>query len=94
VYACGETKRKCPGPILSGRGIADPICVEGERACPPEDVGGAWGYAEYLQAIADSKHDQHEEMLQWRAPFEAEKFDANKATKAMRRGLLDWRQYE
>ena len=30
-----------------------PLCVEGERACPPEDCGGPWGYADYLAAIAD-----------------------------------------
>ncbi|MCO6457860.1 MAG: hypothetical protein J5I93_21350 [Pirellulaceae bacterium] len=23
-----------------------PVCLEGERACPPEDVGRIWGYAE------------------------------------------------
>ena len=29
-----------------------PLCLEGERACPPEDCGGPWGYADYLAAIA------------------------------------------
>ena len=28
-----------------------PRCVEGARACPPEDCGGAWGYADFLEAI-------------------------------------------
>lgn len=81
------------GCLRAEKGQRYPICVEGERACPPEDVGGVWGYAEYLDALADPKHEQHEEMLQWRGPFDAEKFDADKATKAMRRGLPDWRQY-
>jgi hypothetical protein len=26
-----------------------PLCVEGERACPPEDIGRPWGYADYLE---------------------------------------------
>ncbi|MBA3314911.1 MAG: plasmid pRiA4b ORF-3 family protein [Planctomycetaceae bacterium] len=62
-----------------------PLCVEGERACPQEDCGGPWGYAEYLAAIADPQHEQHQEMRQWRGPFDSEAFDAMKATKAMRR---------
>ena len=36
------------------------LCVEGERNCPPEDVGGVWGYAEYLESLADPKHERHE----------------------------------
>ena len=61
------------------------LCLEGERACPPEDCGGPWGYADYLAAIADPKHEQHEEMLEWRGPFDPEAFDAKKATKEMRK---------
>jgi len=62
-----------------------PLCLEGKRACPPEDCGGAWGYADYLAAIADPQHDQHEEMLEWRGPFDPEAFDAKTATKEMRK---------
>jgi hypothetical protein len=60
-----------------------PICLEGERACPPEDCGGPPGYADYLDAIADPQHEQHVELLEWRGPFDPEAFDAKKATKAM-----------
>ncbi len=35
-------------------------CVAGARACPPEDVGAVWGNAEFLEALADPKHEQHE----------------------------------
>src|SRR5439155_3932843 len=38
-----------------------PNCLEGARACPPEDVGGAWGYREYAEAIADPHHERHQE---------------------------------
>ena len=62
-----------------------PICLEGERACPPEDVGGPWGYAEYLLAISDRKHELHEDYMEWRGPFDAESFDAKKATRKMRK---------
>jgi hypothetical protein len=64
-----------------------PQCVEGQRACPPEDCGGPWGYAEYLAAIADPQHERHEELLRWRGPFDPGAFDANKATREMRKAL-------
>ena len=47
------------------KGINYPKCVKGKRACPPEDCGGIWGYEEFLEAIKDSSHEQHEEMLEW-----------------------------
>jgi hypothetical protein len=61
------------------------MCLEGERACPPEDVGGPWGFVEYLEAIADPKHERHEELLEWRGTFDADAFDAKKTTNEMRR---------
>lgn len=81
------------GCLRAGKGERYPQCVEGERACPPEDVGGVWGYAEFLEALADPEHEQHDDFIEWAGPFDAEKFVAKKATKAMRRGLPDWRQY-
>lgn len=42
-----------------------PICVAGRLACPPEDVGGVWGYQEFLRAIQDPSHPEHEEYLEW-----------------------------
>jgi hypothetical protein len=69
-----------------------PVCLEGERACPPEDVGGVWGYQEFLAAIADPKHEQHRELLRWCGKFSPDKFDAEEATKAMKKGLPDWRK--
>ena len=80
------------GSLRAENGGRYPQCLEGERACPPEDVGGVWGYAEYLEAITDPSHEQHEDFLEWHGPFDAEQFDAVKTTKAMRQGLPDWRQ--
>ena len=82
------------GCLRAEKGGRYPVCVEGERACPPEDVGGVRGYAEFLEAIADPKHEEHDRMLEWAGDFDPEEFDAGKTTKAMRRGLPDWRQYE
>jgi hypothetical protein len=79
------------GCLPTTKGTRYPVCIEGERACPPEDVGGVGGYAEYLEVLADVNDDRHEEMLRWRGKFDPEKFDAEKATKLMRRGLPNWR---
>lgn len=42
-----------------------PICIGGANACPPEDVGGSYGYAEFLEAIADPAHPEHQNLLDW-----------------------------
>lgn len=43
----------------------DPVCMDGARACPPEDIGGLWGYAEFLEAMADPGHERHDELREW-----------------------------
>lgn len=42
-----------------------PRCLTGKRACPPEDCGGPWGYAEFLEALADPAHESHASLLEW-----------------------------
>jgi len=81
------------GCLRAESGQRYPMCIEGERNCPPEDVGGVWGYAEFLEALADPNHEQHEDFVEWAGDFDPDEFDAMKTTKAMRRGLPDWRQY-
>jgi hypothetical protein len=78
-------------PVEKGKKY--PLCLEGERACPPEDIGGVWGYAEFLSAIADPNHEEHESYLEWcGGSFDPERFDPKRATKAMHKGLPDWRR--
>jgi len=55
-----------------------PRCIAGERNCPPEDVGGSAGYEDYLEAMADPKHEEHEDMIGWRGPFDPEAFSVEK----------------
>jgi hypothetical protein len=64
-----------------------PACLGGGRACPPEDVGGIGGYAEFLEALADSSHPRHAEYLSWAGGgFDPERFDLNEASRRLRRG--------
>jgi hypothetical protein len=63
-----------------------PACVAGERACPPEDVGGAFGYAELLLALRDPGHPQHEPTRALvPAAFDPERFEPDRATTLLRR---------
>nr|MDT0656884.1 plasmid pRiA4b ORF-3 family protein [Micromonospora sp. DSM 115978] len=63
-----------------------PVCVAGERACPPEDVGGAYGYRGFLAALADPAHPDHRAMRDWIGrEFDPEWFDAGRATTLARR---------
>lgn len=42
-----------------------PRLLAAKGRCPPEDIGGPWGFAEFLEAIADPEHDRYEELTEW-----------------------------
>ncbi len=71
-------------------GVRYPRCIDGDRACPPEDVGGAWGFADFVKTITNSSHEQHDEFLEWNGPFDPTEFDAKQASRRMRKGLSAW----
>lgn len=58
------------------KGVQYPRCLDGKRACPPDDVGGVWGYQDFLDAIRDPDHPDHEDMIAWiGGEFDPEAFD-------------------
>ncbi len=57
--------------IVADPAITYPRLVTASGRCPPEDVGGPWGYADMLDALADPKHERHAEIQEWLG----EKFD-------------------
>ena len=64
-----------------------PLCIAGARAAPPDDVGGVMGYMEFLSAIRDPKHEEHDSMLTWiGGAFDPEGFDLNAINRALRYG--------
>jgi len=54
-----------------------PVLVAAKGACPPEDCGGPWGYADLKQILADPGHEQHQEMLDWLGLDNSSAFDPN-----------------
>ncbi len=62
-----------------------PVCLEGERACPPEDIGGVPGYEERLLALKDPSHPEHKEIADWFEPsFNPEEFSLNAVNKYLK----------
>jgi len=59
-------------------GVGYPRLIEVSGRCPPEDVGGPWGYAELIEAISDASHERHAEIKE-RLPedFDPIKVDAD-----------------
>jgi hypothetical protein len=57
-------------------GVRYPVCLDGKRACPPEDCGGVWGYADLLETIQNPESEEYEEMMEWLGgEFDPEAFD-------------------
>lgn len=57
-----------------------PILVAAKGACPPEDCGGPWGYAELKAILADPSSEQHQEMLEWLGLDDGSDFDPTVVT--------------
>ncbi len=67
--------------------IQYPLCVAGSRAYPPEDVGGPGGYENFLEALRDHAHEEHDEILAWvGGVFDPEGFDLNTVNRTLRGG--------
>ncbi len=52
--------------LVSDPDIRRPVlCLDRQNACPPEDVGRAPGYADFLKAIADPTYEEHDRFFEW-----------------------------
>jgi hypothetical protein len=70
---------------LPEKGVEYPICIAGQRACPPEDCGGPWSYPGFVEAIRNPDHRSHEETLNWvGGEFDSEKFDLEATNNELR----------
>jgi hypothetical protein len=70
----GETVEQ----LLAAQGIGPPArtprakpqrvrayCLDGAGRAPPDDCGGAWGYQELLEILADPEHEEHLDRRAW-----------------------------
>ncbi|MBN1489900.1 MAG: plasmid pRiA4b ORF-3 family protein [Phycisphaerae bacterium] len=71
--------------VAPAPGVIYPVCVAGERACPPEDCGGPWGYGELLKIVTNPMHDDYDGFVEWLGgEFDPAVFDIDEAN-----GLLE-----
>jgi pRiA4b ORF-3-like protein len=71
---------------LPHAGVAPSLvhCSDGANCCPPEDVGSSYGYAEFLEAIADPAHEDHDQFLTWvGGHFDPKHFDLDATNLAL-----------
>jgi hypothetical protein len=72
-------------------GIEYPFLIDVVGRCPPEDVGGPWGYAELLEAIIDPKHERHFECVEWIGqPFDAASVNADRLAEDVEKLARQW----
>jgi len=63
-----------------------PQCTAGANACPPDDVGGVPGYCDFVAAVLDPKHPEHEEFLEWcGGSFDPHAFDIDQVNIQLKR---------
>jgi len=53
------------GHLIKEKSLKYPLCISGDRACPPEDCGGESGYFRLLEILSNPHHEEYQEMLEW-----------------------------
>lgn len=62
------------------------VCLEGKRACPPEDIGGVTGYNNLLKIFTNPKHPDYNDMREeFGEDFDPEFFDIEDVNSGLRR---------
>jgi hypothetical protein len=62
--------------LLAEDKVEYPVCLDGKRACPPEDCGSIPGYENIIEVMKDRKHLEYKEIVEWLGEkFESEEFD-------------------
>ena len=84
---CWEHEIQFERVVKTDPTVKYPVCIEGERAGPPDTCGGVPGYEYLLEVLADPNHEEYRDMLEWAGHIDPKKFDPKRATKRMVRGL-------
>ena len=76
---CWHHRIELEGVFPKEKNVRYPICLAGQRACPPEDVGGIRGYESFLEILMNPADEEYKEMLDWvGGDFQPEIFDPAK----------------
>ena len=59
-----------------------PICIGGKGNTPPEDVGGEYGYEEFLAILADPGHPEYGHIVTWAKGQGYKEFDLEMVNRA------------
>lgn len=70
-----------------GMVIENALCLDGARACPPEDCGGPPGYENLVRVLADKDDEEHNELREWVGNWDAEVFEIDRINKALADGV-------
>ncbi|MEO8410905.1 MAG: plasmid pRiA4b ORF-3 family protein, partial [Propionivibrio sp.] len=60
-----EHRMKVEKVLPPDSGLLTALCLAGANACPPDDVGGAPGYIDFVDAVSNPDHPEHDEMIEW-----------------------------
>jgi hypothetical protein len=67
-------------------GLKHGVCLDGQRSCPPEDVGGPPGYENFLAVLADPSDGEHQHFVEWSGgDFDPERFSVAEANIALQK---------
>jgi hypothetical protein len=79
-----KVEKVIPSAEAAAKSLMAYTCLGGERACPPEDSGGVWGYYEKLETLKNPKNEYYEDIRDWMGDFDPEAFDVEKVNKRMK----------
>jgi hypothetical protein len=64
--------------------LSAPLCLDGARACPPEDCGGVPGFERVLAASANPKLAETD-LMEWLGDYDPTTFDLSTVNRALAR---------
>ncbi len=71
---------------ISDATLFSPVCKEGDRACPPEDCGGIWGYTDLLEVLKNPSDSEYESWIEWLPEgFDPQVFPIDKVNKELKK---------
>jgi hypothetical protein len=66
--------------------LKHPVCLKGKRSAPPEDCGGVGGYYHLLEALRDTDHPDHKDLLEWAGDeYDPEHFDVDEVNERLKK---------